>query len=342
MLPDLADALWLVSQRQTFIGTCKVCEQWQEPPADARAGAELETQEVVRRFLDSKKGKVADTSITSYRHTLSIFAKYCPLLPSTPEELDRYLARFTERRTAADAYTNIKMLYKFAAERFDFPNVISKVQRPTFQEKAPFAFNLEKAKKILDEVSKRGDRNLGLIHLYLGHGFRESEAVRIDIGDYTDGQIIVRGKKRKEPIPLLPETRQLLLKLENGRKPGSPLFLSQMGRRLSAKMAYTIVKDILEKAGVLEGKPADARIATHALRKTFATLMRVNGCPRDISDRLLRDYRKEASDRYYAEIEEMMKQALERYSPLRLVNAPQPQKLDKIFSCSKLPPFSIG
>lgn len=322
----------LVSRHHTFIGTCPICDGWQEtedPPP-----AQLKTLDVVQQFLDAKVGKVADTSITGYRHTLGIFVKYCLLLPSTPEELDRYLARFRERRTAAGAYTVIKMLYKFANERFDFPNVISKVQRPAFQEKAPFAFNLQEARRILDEASKGGERNLALVHLYLGHGFREREAVKINIGDYADGQIMVRGKKRTEPIPLLPETRQLLLRLENGRKPGSPLFLSQMGQRLSAKMAYVIVKDILRSAGVLEGRPIDARIATHALRKTFATLMRTNGCPRDISNRLLRDYRKEASDRYYAEIEGMMKEALERYSPLRLVNAPPPQKLDKIFSCS--------
>ncbi len=129
-------------------------------------------------------------------------------------------------------------------------------------------------------------------------------------------------------MPLLSETREVLLKVANGREAREPLFLSQMGRRLSNKMAYVIVKAILNRAGVIEGKSPDLRIATHTLRKTFASLATAAGCDRTTVARLLRHRKRDVTDLYISMPIDILRGKLERYSPIKLLNSSS-QKLDK-------------
>jgi len=298
----------------------------------------IPTIEVVKAFLEAKKASVSEASLVSYHNTLNVFARYCPVLPTTPEEIDTYLARFKEKRTAAGAFTVLRLLYKFANQRHHIPNVTEHVQRPKFKTKEPAWLTLEQAKRVLQGC--RDDRELALIHLYLGHGLRLDEACRIDVGDIEDNQLSVRGKERTEYIPLLPETRELLFKLANGRTGKQPLFTGQHSKRLSHKMTYNVVKAILNRAGVLKEKGSQ-RIATHTLRKTFATLAYHAGRDRSMVERLLRHRKRDVSDLYIGMPMDLLRNYLEHYSPIRLLNhKSQPQsELHKIFSCSKLPPF---
>ena len=286
----------------------------------------IATAEIVQKFLLSRRGTIADESLTSYRHTLSIFAKYCPTLPLTPEELEDYFARFKERRSAASAYSPIKQLYEFCNARYDVPNAIKSVRRARYKEKDPYSFTLEEARAVLSAC--RSDRELGLVHLYLGHAFRLDEACRVNVGDILDGQINVRGKERYEYLPLLSETREILLRLANGRKPTEPLFTSHKGRRLCHKETYNIVKAILGRAGVLEGKDGQ-RIATHTLRKTFATLATHAGCNDRIVKRLLRHKTADITALYVSMPMDDLRLNLERYSPIRLLNGQSQTELHK-------------
>jgi len=298
-----------------------------QPFADRRQAQPLDTREVVGRFLKSRRGTIVDESLTSYRHTLNAFAKHCPSLPLTPEELETYFARFKERSSAAAAYSPIKQLYEFCNERYDVPNAMKSVKRARFKEKEPYSFTLDEARAVLDAC--RNDRELALVHLYLGHGLRLEEGCRVNIGDIFDGQISVRGKERNEYLPLLPETREILLKLANGRSSKEPIFTGHKERRLSHKMTYNVVKAILRRAGVLEGKAEDLRIATHTLRKTFSTLALHAGCDGRIADRLLRHHKGDVGSLYFAMPMDALKANLERYSPIRLLNGHSQVELHK-------------
>ena len=327
----------LVSRRRTFIGTCPICEGWQEtedPPP-----AQLKTLDTVEHFLQSRASTIAEESLVSYRHTLMIFAKHCPQLPTKPEDLETYFARFKERRSAASAYSPIKQLYEFANQRFGFPNTMELIKRARYKEKEPYSFTLDEARAVVNAC--RNNRELGLIHLYLGHAFRLEEGCRTNIGDILDGQMVVRGKERQEFMPLLPETKEILLRLANGRSSEEPIFTGRKGRRLSHKMTYNVVKAILDRAGVTEGKEGQ-RIATHTLRKSFATLATHAGCNDRIVKRLLRHKTADITSLYVSMPMDVLRDNLERYSPIRLLNGQSKEELHKIFSCSKLPPFSIG
>ena len=287
----------------------------------------IATAEMVQKFLLSRRGTIADESLTSYRHTLSIFAKYCPTLPLTPEELENYFARFKERRSAASAYSPIKQLYEFCNARDDVPNAMRSVKRARFKEKEPYSFTLHEARAVLN--AGHNDREFGLIHLYLGHGFRLEEACRVNVGDILDSQINVRGKERYEYLPLLPETKDILLRLANGRSSKEPVFTSFKGRRLCHKETYNIVKAILKRAGVTEGKDGQ-RIATHTLRKTFATLATHAGCNDRIVKRLLRHKTADITSLYVSMPMDDLRRNLERYSPIRLLNGQSQTELHKI------------
>lgn len=285
----------------------------------------VSTTEIIDAFLKSKAGGVSEASLTSYGATLHVFAKYCPTFPTIPQQLDDYFNRFKERQTAASAYAVIKLLYDFANDRYGLPNVILHVKRPRFKMKQPSWFTLDEAKKIVKAC--QNGREIGMIHLYLGHGLRLEEGVRVNIGDIADGRLMVRGKERSEWMPLLPETREVLLRLANGRSPEAPVFTGQDGR-LSHKQAYNVIKAVLGRAGVLDGKGKDMRLATHTLRKSFATLANQAGGDRATADRLLRHWKRSVADLYFGYTLEMLQGFLERYSPIRLINRkpdPQPQ-----------------
>ena len=315
----------------------RIVAQWFEP-VERRLGLLLKqdeptplpvgvsTADMVVKFLTSRQGTIADESLTSYRHTLSAFAKHCPVLPMVPEQLETYFARFTERRSAASAYSPIKQLYEFANERFSVPNAMKSVKRARFKTKEPYSFTLDEARAVLDAC--RNDREMGLIHLYLGHGFRLEEACRVNVGDILDGQINVRGKERYEYLPLLPETKDILLRLGNGRGSKEPVFTSFKGRRLCHKETYNIVKAILSRAGVTEGKDGQ-RIATHTLRKTFATLATHAGCNDRIVKRLLRHKTADITALYVSMPMDDLRRNLERFSPIRLLNGQSQTELHK-------------
>lgn len=326
---QLLDKLEVAAWRRTFVGVCDICRQWQETPAGPPAA--LETSDVVEHFLDSRRGSIDEKSLTSYRHTLGAFAKHCPQLPSRPEELEAYFGRFRERRSAASAYSPIKQLYEFASERLGFPNPMKQVKRPRYKEKEPYSLTLDEARAVVDAC--HNERELGLIHLYLGHGFRLDEACRVNVGDVLDGQIMVRGKERTEYLPLLPETRDILLRLANGSSPQEAIFTSWRGRRLCHKETYNVVKAILKRAGVTEGKDGQ-RIATHTLRKTFATLATHAGCNDRIVKRLLRHKTADITSLYVSMPMETLRANLEHYSPIRLLNGQSKDELHKIFNCS--------
>ncbi len=123
---------------------------------------------------------------------------------------------------AASAHAVIKLLYEFGNQRYGLPNVIEHVKRPRFKQEQSAWLALDEARNVVEAC--RNDRELALTHLYMGHGLRPEEGVRLNVGDIGDAKLCVKGKERTEFMPLLAETREILLRLEKGRSPEVPLF----------------------------------------------------------------------------------------------------------------------
>ena len=287
----------------------------QSQPVNETSPSPLGTKELVGKFLDAKRGAIGEASLASYGYALYPFAKHCPILPLKPESIEAYLARYENKQTAHDIHAKLGLFYRFLHERYGFPNVIGQIARPRVKRQRKSGLTLEAAKALLEAC--RTDRESGLIHLYLGHGLRREEALRLNIGHISDGQMYVTGKTANEPMPLLPETGEVLLRLAGERKPGEPIFLSQWGKRLSHQMANAAVKAIMTRAGI--NRPG---VNCHTLRHTFATLMTEYGLDEISCRRLMRHADSSMTERYVHLDLTTLSRKLGQYSPLRLANPP--------------------
>ncbi|MBA7566439.1 Tyrosine recombinase XerC [subsurface metagenome] len=287
----------------------------QSQPVNETSPSPLGTKELANKFLAAKRGSISEASLASYGYALYPFAKHCPILPLKPEPIEAYLARYESKQTAHDIHAKLGLFYRFLHERYGLPNVIELIARPRVKRQRKSGLTLEAAKALLEAC--RTDRESGLIHLYLGHGLRREEALRLNIGHISDGQMYVTGKTANEPMPLLPETGEVLLRLAGGRKPGEPIFLSQWGKRLSHQMANAAVKTIMTRAGI--NRPG---VNCHTLRHTFATLMTEYGLDEISCRRLMRHADSSMTERYVHLDLTTLSRKLGQYSPLRLANPP--------------------
>ncbi len=180
---------------------------------------------------------------------------------------------------------------------------------------------LREAEVLLGAV--QDDRQRGLLFLHVGQGFRRAEAVRVNVDDIFPDRIRVRGKEGDEWMNLLPEVREVLLKVASGRSGTEPAFLSQRKKRLGPDMAAEIVGRLFRRAKITGVRPSP-----HTLRRSFATLMGSAGCDR-VSIELLMRHRTENTTDIYLHMGaeqrlQLLKPKLEEFSPIRLVNRHTP------------------
>lgn len=274
----------------------------------------VNTAEVVDRLLASKRAAgLSKVSIDSYRDMLKHFARQYPILPTSPEPIEEFLAS-KKGQTKINYHSRLSALYMFASERLHMPNPMTMVAKPIFKSKEPDSLNKEQAKRLLDVIQT--DRERGFVYLYLGQAFRLSEALRLNVSDIRDDIILVHGKERDEPMPLLPEVREILLTLANGRSLDSPVFLGQRGRLGRAMVEYDI--KLLFKRADING----VKQSPHTLRHTFGTLATIAGCDTYSLARLMRHKitSRTSMTAHYIHLNlDELRQKLERYSPLRLL-----------------------
>jgi integrase/recombinase XerC len=95
--------------------------------------------------------------------------------------------------------------------------------------------------------------------------------------DFSKGQIKVLGKGNKERIiPVSGEVIQMIrdyqqLKKKEFEEPEEMLLVTEKGKRLYPKYAWTLVNTVLGEASTLDKK------SPHVLRHTFATHLMNNG-----------------------------------------------------------------
>ena len=283
------------------------------------------TKVLIGRFLEAKKHSLKPASITSYDAVLRPFARTYPELPIEPEPIEAYLGHFSnETTTARDKFNVLRAFYNWLSRRNGLPvNPMKVVEKPAGQADETLPLDEEQARALHDEP--KTDREQGYVGLMLDHGFRLSETIRLNVGDIHGDRILVHGKERKEWFPLLGEVRGWLLKLADGRAPDEPLFAGRQGR-LSDSQVQLDIRRLLDRIGI-DG----IRKSPHTLRHTFSTLAYLAGCDWDAVELLLRQKEKKrnVTNRYIHLSPEqrlkLMREKLERYSPLRIVYGSAPQ-----------------
>lgn len=123
-----------------------------------------------------------------------------------------------------------------------------------------------------------GHRDRAILEVLYSAGLRVSELVGLNLADLDlgDGVLVVRGKGKKERLALLGDPAIKALKtwledrsklLPEGKKDAVPVFLNNLGTRLTTRSVGRLLEKYLAQAGL------DPRTSPHTLRHSFATHM---------------------------------------------------------------------
>lgn len=143
----------------------------------------------------------------------------------------------------------------------------------------PDTLSKEDIEKLLDAIDRstpEGERNRAMLEVLYSCGLRVSELVNLKISDifFDEEYIRVIGKGNKERLVPFGSIalKHIRLYLEKIRphvpvKSGEEdiLFLNKRGKRLTRVMIFTIIKTLVQKAGLKKN------VSPHTFRHSFAT-----------------------------------------------------------------------
>ncbi|HWB67552.1 MAG TPA: site-specific tyrosine recombinase XerD [Mycobacteriales bacterium] len=183
--------------------------------------------------------------------------------------------------SAARTVIAVRGLHRFAQrEGLTESDPAAAVRPPKPPQRLPHALPVDDVLAMLEAAGFDGTpkalRDRALLEFLYGTGARVSEAVELDVDDIdSDAKSVMLhgkgGKDRLVPVgsfaldalsAYLSRARPALVGNGAGR---AALFLNLRGGRLSRQAAWTILRDVAERAGVR------TRVSPHSLRHSFAT-----------------------------------------------------------------------
>ena len=284
-------------------------------PAPTAASALARAVEDYLRHLAVERG-LAPNTLAAYRRDLARYGAYLAREGvEAPSAVDRgHVGRFAEAlrdgadggspltaRSAARTVVAVRGLHRFwALEGTSAADPAADVHPPLAGQRLPKAISVDEVGRILEAAAAdtaSGLRDRALLEVLYATGARISEAVGLDVDDLRldtgdGGPPIVRlfGKGSKERLVPLGSyaARALEAYLVRGRPAlvakgrGTPaLFLNARGGRISRQSAWTILKDVAEKAMI--GRD----VSPHTLRHSFATHLLEGGADVRVVQELL-------------------------------------------------------
>ena len=176
--------------------------------------------------------------------------------------------------------SGIKSFYKYLLlEDIMDSNPTELIETARVGRKLPDVLSNEEVEQILGEIDRskpEGERNVAIIEVLYGCGLRVSELVNLKISNifFDDDFLRVTGKGDKQRlVPLGGMAKKHILLYLNEIRIHVPiqkgqedfLFLNRRGKQLTRVMIFTIIKQLVEKAGIHK------TVSPHTLRHSFAT-----------------------------------------------------------------------
>lgn len=197
-------------------------------------------------------------------------------------------------------------------DKVDFKKIHQKMKRPlTTQETVRLLDVLYNGENYytgrnLTEYMNRKQRDIALFTAYLGTGCRVSELVNLDVHDVsfdTSSFVVTRkgGDEQEIFMPVQVENEMFTYmqeRLENEKaEDEDALFLSRLGKRMTAQGVEKILKKYCETAGIFD--PDKTR--PHALRRTFACNLIADGVDIKMVAELMGHKNIEVTHKYYTQ-----------------------------------------
>ena len=286
------------------------------PAEEAKGEDHLLTSQVMEsKFKELAHANAKPSTVKTYTNCWGRFAEVFEELPSDRDTIMAYLARFdgSSGRYRLNNQDNIHLLYKHALERgWTSRDPMNGMKRPNVKLQQPRSLDLVQVKKLM--ALEHTPRELAVLHLLVGHGWRQHELLEIkarDVRSMERGWIWCYGKEREEFAPILPETAALLLSLIDDLEDDEQVIGSVRGRheRFGSGGLRVMVKRLLAQAGL-------TGFTGHNMRDTFATLVERKAGDLTVSMALIRDKVPGVASRY---VTRDLPSLLENHSPLRQI-----------------------
>jgi len=248
-----------------------------------------------KSYLHIERG-LSKNSIANYVYDLQKLANWLELneiddspiniLENTLQEFIYQIAKEVNPRSQSRIISGLRGFFNYLIfEEYRSTNPMELIESPKIGRKLPDTLSEEEIDQIISQIDlskPQGERNRAILEILYGCGLRVSEAIQLKISDlfFEEGFIKVTGKGDKQRfVPIAPLTMKYinLYKNEIRNHKSIPeesidtLFLNRRGKALSRAMIFTIIKDLVERAGIRKN------VSPHTFRHSFATHLLENG-----------------------------------------------------------------
>ena len=159
------------------------------------------------------------------------------------------------------------------------------IESPKTGRKLPDTLSIEEIDKLIraiDLSTPQGERNRSILETLYGCGLRVSELINLKISDlfFDEGFLKVTGKGDKQRfVPISNATikyislyrKEIRVHQNIDASARDTLYLNRRGKGLTRAMIFTIIKQLVVKAGIQK------TISPHTFRHSFATHLLENG-----------------------------------------------------------------
>lgn len=227
-------------------------------------------------------------TISSYMEDLAKLLSYLSEAHISYKEVDYdvlfdFLVELSElgisSRSQARIISGLKSFYHFLLlEKLIEDDPTDLLELPKLSQHLPEVLNLDEINSILaqaDITDPLGVRNKAIIETLYSCGLRVSELTELLLSNiyFEEKYLVVIGKGNKQRlVPLSPQAISNILSwlphrselpIQKGHE--DYLFLNRRGKKLTRVMVFTIVKNLVEQAGVKKS------VSPHTFRHSFAT-----------------------------------------------------------------------
>lgn len=195
-------------------------------------------------------------------------------------------AKLVNARSQSRIISGLKSFFNYLVfEDYRESNPMELIEAPKIGRKLPDTLSVDEIDLIIGQIDlskPEGERNRAIIETLYGCGLRVSELVELKLSNlfFDEGFISVIGKGNKQRfVPIAENTQKFItiytdqirnhLSIQKGHE--DTLFLNRRGKQLTRAMIFTIVKKLVEKAGIHK------QVSPHTFRHSFATHLLENG-----------------------------------------------------------------
>jgi len=288
--------------------------------------------------IDRRARNLSRKTLLWYSQSLATFRDFCvpdgihETAEISPSTLRRFILTLVEKHHNPGGIKNIYSAVKafiawYAGESAPagWVNPLPKVKMPKVPEEPLEPVNLDDLVAMLNTCERRsfyGNRDRAMLMFLLDSGVRHQELTDLSMGDVDlhTGAVLVRSGKGRKPRTTFigAKTRKALvayfrqrdrLVIEPRAPDGAPLWLSEMGTRLTYSGIRQVIRRRAKRAGVPEP-------SLHSFRRAFALACLRNGVDVYSLQRMMGHADLSVLRRYLAQTEGDLQAAHERGGPV--------------------------